>query len=123
MAGYEAGKTMKLLAVEFDINRLTVSRHLRRAAVQIRVAGLDEKEMVEVSHLYEAGWSSGRLAEHYDVSADTVLKGLRRSGVQIRPRQGGPRPQRTSTTWADATGSSASGPGPDEATTPGVRSG
>jgi hypothetical protein len=78
------------LAVEFDINRLPVSGHLRRAAVQIRKGGLDDEEMVEVSHLYEAGWSSGRLAERYDVSADTVLKALRSSGVKIRPRRGGP---------------------------------
>jgi DNA-binding CsgD family transcriptional regulator len=77
VAGYEAGKTMKELAVEFDINRLTVSGHLLRAAVQIRKGGLDDEEMVEVSHLYDAGWSSGRLAERNDVSADTVLKALR----------------------------------------------
>jgi DNA-binding transcriptional regulator LsrR (DeoR family) len=90
-AGYEAGKTMKQLAVEFNINRLTVSRHLRRAGVQIRVAGLDETKLVEASHLYESGWSSGRLAEHYDVSADTVLKALRHAGVAIRPRRGRPK--------------------------------
>ena len=95
VTGYEAGKTMKELAVEFDINRLTVSSHLRREAVQIRRTGLDEKEVDEVSHLYEAGWSSGRLAERYDVTADTVLKALRRAGVSIRPRRGGPKARAT----------------------------
>jgi hypothetical protein len=38
IAGYEAGKTMKDLAVEFGINRLTVSAHLRRAGVPLRRA-------------------------------------------------------------------------------------
>jgi hypothetical protein len=90
IAGYNAGKTMKEMASEFDINRLTVSAHLRRASVRPRRGGLDHEQAVEAARLYETGWSSGGLAERFGVSADNVLKVLRRSGVVIRPRRGGP---------------------------------
>jgi DNA-directed RNA polymerase specialized sigma24 family protein len=97
IAAYDAGKTMKELAAEFDINRLTVSAHLRRASVRPRRGGLDHEQAVEAARLYEAGWSSGRLAERFGVSADNVLKVLRRTGVAIRPRRGGPSMNRQST--------------------------
>ncbi|MGH3926416.1 MAG: hypothetical protein ACRDTT_26730, partial [Pseudonocardiaceae bacterium] len=91
VAGYQAGKTMKELAAEFGINRLTVSTHVRRAGVRTRRGGLDEEQAVEATRLYEAGWSSGKLAERFNVSADNVLKAVRDAGVTIRPRRGGPR--------------------------------
>jgi DNA-binding CsgD family transcriptional regulator len=90
VAGYQGGKTTKELAVEFSINRLTVSAHLRRAKVPTRRKGLDQERAVEVAVLYEAGWSSGQLATRFGVSADTVLKALRREGVRIRPPRGRP---------------------------------
>jgi DNA-directed RNA polymerase specialized sigma24 family protein len=90
IAGYRAGRTMKELAVEFGVDRRTVSTHLRRAEIATRQRGLDEEQVQEAADLYEAGWSSGRLAERFDVSADNVLKDLRRAGVSIRPRRGGP---------------------------------
>lgn len=93
MAGYATGKSMKELAVEFGINRVTVSSYLRQAQVPLRRVGLSTEQAVEAVGLYEAGWSSGRLAKRYDVSADTVLKSLRRTGAAIRPRRGGPRPK------------------------------
>jgi DNA-binding CsgD family transcriptional regulator len=90
IAGYEAGKTMKDLAVEFGINRLTVSAHLRRAGVPLRRSGLDTEQTAEAARLYDAGWSSVKLAERFGVSADTVLIALRRAAVVIRPHRGGP---------------------------------
>ena len=90
IAGYEAGKTMKDLAVEFGINRLTVSAHLRRAGVPLRRSGLDTEQTAEAARLYDAGWSPVKLAERFGVSADTVLIALRRAAVVIRPRRGGP---------------------------------
>jgi DNA-binding transcriptional regulator LsrR (DeoR family) len=94
VVGYKHGKTMKELAAEFGINRVTVSAQLRRANVPLRQAGFRLEHTAEAAVLYEAGWSSGRLAERYDVGADTVLKVLRRAGVAVRPRRGGPRPSR-----------------------------
>jgi DNA-binding CsgD family transcriptional regulator len=88
--GYEAGKSMKELAFEFNLNRVTVSSYLRRAEVPLRRPGLDPKQAGEVAHLYAAGWSSGMLAERFEVSAHTILKTLRQVGVTIRPRRGGP---------------------------------
>lgn len=93
MAGYEAGKSIKELAAEFGINRMTVSSYLRRTGAPLRRPGLDAEQTAEAVDLYEAGRSSGRLAERFDVSADTILEALRRAGVAIRPRRGGPRPK------------------------------
>ena len=90
VAGYEAGTSMKELAAEFGINRLTVSSHLRRTGVPIRRGGLDHEQASEAAGLYSDGWSSGRWAERFNASADSVLKALRSKGVPIRPRRGGP---------------------------------
>ena len=52
---------MKGLAVEFGINRLTVSAYLRRAEVPLRRAGLGPQQAIEVVSLCEAGWSPAGL--------------------------------------------------------------
>lgn len=96
IAGYQLGKTMKELAAEFGVNRLTVSAHLRRAGVPIRRCGLDHDQADEAVRLYKAGWSSRCLAARFGVSADTVLKALRSAKVSIRPRRGGPSPNTAS---------------------------
>jgi DNA-directed RNA polymerase specialized sigma24 family protein len=93
IAGYQSGRTMKELAAEFGVNRLTVSGHLHRAKVTVRRGRLASEDVREAARLYEEGWSSGQLAEKFGVSADSVLKVLRRAGVAIRPRRGGPRPK------------------------------
>jgi hypothetical protein len=89
IAGYEAGKTMKDLAVELGINRLTVSAHLRRvetAPSKRSRHGADRRSC----QAYDAGWSSVKLAERFGVSPDNVLVAWRRAAVVIRPRRGGP---------------------------------
>jgi len=91
VAGYKAGRTMKELAAEFGIHRVTVSRHLRRTGVAVRGSRLGERESREAAALYAAGWSAARVAERLGVCADTVLRSLREAGAVIRPRQGGPR--------------------------------
>jgi DNA-directed RNA polymerase specialized sigma24 family protein len=88
---------MNDLAAEFGIDRRTVPVYLRRAGVETRRGGLDDKQAVEAARLYETGWSSGRLAERFGVSADNVLKTLRRAGVIIRPRRGGSGAKQPST--------------------------
>jgi len=55
VAGYKADKTMKGLAAEFGINRLTESAYVHRADVPIRRAGLGLQLAVEVVSLYQAG--------------------------------------------------------------------
>jgi DNA-binding CsgD family transcriptional regulator len=47
IAGYQSGRTMKELAAELGINRLTVSAHLRRAQVTTRQGCLDREQTVE----------------------------------------------------------------------------
>jgi transposase-like protein len=85
VAGYKIGKTMKELAAEFGINRVTVSKHLRRAGVAVRGSGLAEVDACEAAALYAAGWSAARIAERFGVCVDTVLRSLRATGVEIRP--------------------------------------
>ena len=89
IAGYEAGKTMKDLAVEFGINRLTVSAHLRRAGVPLRRSGLDTEQTAEAARLYDAGWSSMKLAERFGVSVGHCSHRLapRRSCHSASPRR------------------------------------
>lgn len=93
VVGYDAGKTTRELAAEFDINRMTVSAHLRRVGVPVRRLGLGAEQKAGVADLYEAGWSSERLAERFDVSADTIVRALRQSGSVDPSRRGGPRPK------------------------------
>jgi hypothetical protein len=69
VTGYQSGKTMKELAAEFGINRVTVSGHLRRAAVVPRRGGLDQEQAGEAARLYEDGWSYRKLAERFNVAA------------------------------------------------------
>lgn len=57
VAAYEAGKSMKDLAAEFGINRVTVSIHLRRAEDLLRRTGLDPEQTAEAASLYRTGWS------------------------------------------------------------------
>jgi hypothetical protein len=42
IAGYQSGKTMKELALEFGMDRRTVSTYLRRAEVAVRRGGIDQ---------------------------------------------------------------------------------
>jgi hypothetical protein len=76
---------MRELAAEFDINRMMVSAHLRRARTLLRRTGVDAQQTAEAVDLSGAGWSSGRLAGRFNVRASTIFRTLRQSEVSIRP--------------------------------------
>jgi DNA-directed RNA polymerase specialized sigma24 family protein len=85
---YEAGATVYELAGEFEINRVTVGKHLRRRGVRLRLDGLDEQQVEQALALYVGGWSLARVAEHLGVVANTVRAALLTRGVVMRDTQG-----------------------------------
>jgi len=70
--GYLAGKTVYELDVMFGISRQTVSEHLHRPAVPMRMRGLDESLRPEILRLRGEGWPLKRLGERFGVDASTV---------------------------------------------------
>lgn len=85
---YQAGATIKVLALEFGVHRVTISRYLKQLAVPLRVRGIRPEHVPEAARLYMDGWSLERLGEKYGCDHTTVWRALRERGVQLRPRPG-----------------------------------
>ncbi len=56
VAAFEAGATLRGLAKQFHIHRLTAAAHLARRGVPVRQRGLDSAQTKEAAQLYQAGW-------------------------------------------------------------------
>lgn len=94
VAAYEAGATLRGLAKQFHIHRLTVTAHLARRGVPVHHRGLDSAQTREAARLYQAGWTLAQLSRRFDVDAQTVRRTIARQEVPIRP---GGRPRRRDT--------------------------
>lgn len=70
--GYVAGQTVYELAAEFGIERRTVSAHLHRRGVPMRLRGLSLAQKEEAFALRDRGWSLARIGARFDVSPGTV---------------------------------------------------
>lgn len=88
VAAKEAGATIDHLAAQFQINRKTVLRHLRRAGFPRRSAALDHTQIGEAALLYGRGESLATIGRHFGVDGGTVASALRKHGVKLRPRRG-----------------------------------
>ena len=90
---YEAGRSVRQLTAEFDINRDTVLEHLKRAGVWRRphVRKMTDAQVAQAAQLYATGISLLDVALHFDVNASTIRNEFTRAGVPVRPRRG----------WAD----------------------
>lgn len=88
IAGYLAGATVYELSRQFKISRQTVSRHLHRHNVPMRMRGLSPEQIDEAVRLYEAGWSLARIGGRMNVDAGTVHDRLRERGVRMRDTHG-----------------------------------
>lgn len=86
VARCEAGATVRELAEQFGIHRVTVTAQLRRAGVAIRTAGLHPGQADEVVRLYQQGWSARKLAKRYKVSDHTIAAELRNARIPVLPR-------------------------------------
>lgn len=87
---YQAGRSLRELAVGFGIHRRTVADHLERRGVARRPnqPKLTTKEIGEAARQYEAGASLAVVGEAFGVDAATIRRALHRAGVKIRPRRG-----------------------------------
>ncbi len=84
-ARYEAGATIRELAVWSGAHRETIVRHLVRAGVELRRLGLTEEQAAAAVVLYGDGLTLAEIAERVGVAASTVRSCLLRQGVQMRP--------------------------------------
>ena len=69
VAAYEAGATLRGLAKQFHIHRLTAAAHLARRGVPVRRVGLDSAQSKEAARLYQAvgrscSWAAGSRWTH-----------------------------------------------------------
>jgi hypothetical protein len=87
---YRSGKNTYELARQFGIHRVTVSRMLRHAGVEMRNQGLSAKQIDDAAKLYEEGNSLTRIGVHFSVDHGTVWRQLRKRGVKMRDTHGRP---------------------------------
>jgi hypothetical protein len=82
---YEQEVSVKDLAQQFGIHRLTVTALLRRHGVELRRAGLAPEDIQAAASLYGRGWSCARLGAMFGVDSTTVWRALQADGVLMRP--------------------------------------
>ena len=81
---YEQHASIKDLAKQFGIHRLTVTALVRRHGVELRRTGLAKEDIAAAAHLYGQGWSLTKLGVKFDVDSTTVWRALRAAGVVMR---------------------------------------
>ncbi|MCL2467833.1 MAG: hypothetical protein FWF02_04470 [Micrococcales bacterium] len=80
VAGYLEGKTVYELGAQFGVGRQTVSVHLRRRGVTMRMGGVLPADCPELLRLRDQGWSFARLGERFGVDPDTARRVVRLAG-------------------------------------------
>lgn len=83
-ADYESGMRVKDLATKYGISRETISRRLRRQAINPRKVGLDDQQIKESARRYEQGDSLATIGKKMGVSAQTVRSRLVEVGIVMR---------------------------------------
>ena len=82
---YQQGESVYVLALDFSVNRRTVSAHLARRGVSTRYQILGEDDLAKAVELYTQGWSLARVGQQLGVSAGTLLNAFKRADVRTRP--------------------------------------
>lgn len=87
---YEAGSSIRELAMRYAVHAATVKVHLARAGIAKRkpVAKLSTDDAAEAARLYANGLSLAQVGKRIGVSVSSVRRALERAGVQFRPRPG-----------------------------------
>ncbi len=85
---YNAGANLRQLASELDIDRRTVSAHLRQFGVEMRHASHPIATVDEMAREYRSGRSLAAVGEKFGYDGETVRQALSGAGVAIRPRRG-----------------------------------
>jgi transposase-like protein len=94
IGSYEAGETVKDLALRHGLHRETVSNILTRHGIARRPTGIPTERVAEVIADYENGLSLAAIGAKLSVDPATVSLALCKAGVEPRPRNGwnyGPR--------------------------------
>ena len=84
---YESGGTVYELALEFMIDRRTVSQRLREQGL-LRRQSPSSTMIDDMARLYQSGLSLLKVGRQLDVNAETVRRALPKAGVRPRPRRG-----------------------------------
>jgi IS30 family transposase len=85
---YEAGATIRELALEFGIARGTASRHLKLAGAEVRGRSMNPDEVAEAARLYATGLSTTAVGDQLGRHHSAIWKALRRAGIELRDTQG-----------------------------------
>jgi lambda repressor-like predicted transcriptional regulator len=80
----QGGASVKELAQQFGIHRVTVTAHLHRNGVEFRRSGIAQEDILTAARLYDQGWSLMKLGAKYGVDSTTVWRALRAAGVVMR---------------------------------------
>lgn len=91
VAEYQAGQTMKAIAVKHGIHRVTVSEVLDRTGVAKRPKGMSPSQVDIAARLYESGLSLATVGAQLGFDATTIRTMLLRRGVTTRDSHGRPR--------------------------------
>ena len=88
VAGYKAGQSLSILAMEYGIHRRTVAAHLEQRGVRRRVIQrkLTNEDVDEAARRYRAGESLATVGIALNVDAATVRRQLHAAGLTIRGR-------------------------------------
>ena len=87
---YQAGASVRELAVEFGIARTTVLEHLERRGVPRRASTrkLTDADVQVAAHYYRTGESLETVGKRFGVNTSTIKREFRKAGVEIRKRRG-----------------------------------
>jgi DNA-binding CsgD family transcriptional regulator len=84
---YEATRSVKAVAREFNITRQTVGKHLAERGIET-VRRMSEAEVTSAVEQYVDGESAATIGRRLGFDPQTVLSALRAEGIAIRPRPG-----------------------------------
>jgi transposase-like protein len=91
ITAYQAGATCYELATKYQINRNTITKHLRQAGLRLRLDGLSPDQIQQAISLYQVGQSLARIGQQLGVTANTVQARLIDAGIPMRDTHGRPR--------------------------------
>ena len=88
---YQAGASVYALAAEFRIDRRTVSDHLHRHGVPLRLTPVTDEQAAVVASLYREGLSTAQVAIQVHRDPAVIYRTLKRVGIPTRDTHGRPR--------------------------------
>ena len=88
VSAYSEGMAIHEMAQQFNIHRVTVSKHLERAGVIKRPRSMSEVQIDAAVQDYATGQSLEKIGNKLGFDSTTVLRELRRRGLRTRDTHG-----------------------------------